>query len=76
MTADDTIDDWTDPYRDVPPPEFEPAPEEFDCHDDVVIPFDRQEREQQREAPAASKPKTKAARPRRLTLTTPDAPMV
>lgn len=75
MTADDTIDDWTDPYRDVPPPEFEPAPEEFDYHDDVVIPFDRQEREQQREAPAASKREAKP-RPRRLTLTTPDAPMV
>ena len=79
MTADDTIDDWTDPYRDVPPPEFEPMPEEvsYPDDDDVVVPFSAAEREQRREAPTATaKPKARAARPRRLTLTTPDAPMV
>lgn len=79
MTADD-IRDWTDPYGDVPPPEFEPAPEEFDYPVDdpfktaeesyggVVVPFDREERREHHTKP-------KAKRQRRLTLPPPETPM-
>lgn len=69
MSADK---DW-DPYADVPPPDHEDLPPDdlYTDDPDVVIPFDRDEREGQRDATT----KSKTRRSRRLTLPPPETPM-